>query len=58
MQSRFNSAPLSDDELDRLETFIFSDVVSEDSLDLIGIHGFLCALNISPVPADEEEWMD
>ena len=58
MQSTLNSAPLSDDELDRLETFIFSDVVSEDSLDLIGIHGFLCALNISPVPADEEEWMD
>ncbi len=58
MQSTLNSAPLSDDELDRLETFIFSDVVSEDSLDLIGIHGFLCALNISPVPADDEEWMD
>ncbi|MGY8869615.1 MAG: YecA/YgfB family protein [Pseudomonadales bacterium] len=58
MQSTLNSAPLSDDELDRLETFIFSDVVSEDSLDLIGIHGFLCALNISPVSAAEEEWMD
>ncbi len=58
MQSTLNSAPLSDDELDRLETFIFSDVVSEDSLDLIGIHGFLCALNISPIPADEDEWMD
>ncbi|BBB30342.1 YecA family protein [Neptunomonas japonica] len=58
MQSTLNSAPLSDDELDRLENFIFSDVVSEDSLDLIGIHGFLCALNISPVPAAEEEWMD
>ncbi|WP_293267351.1 YecA family protein [Neptunomonas sp.] len=58
MPSTLNSAPLSDDELDRLETFIFSDVVSEDSLDLIGIHGFLCALNISPVPAAEEEWMD
>ena len=58
MLSTPNSAPLSDDELDHLETFIFSDVVSEDSLDLIGIHGFLCALNISPVPANEEEWMD
>ncbi|WP_028469185.1 YecA family protein [Neptunomonas japonica] len=58
MQSTLNSTPLSDDELDRLETFIFSDVVSEDSLDLIGIHGFLCALNISPAPASEEEWMD
>jgi uncharacterized protein len=58
MQSTLNSAPLSDDELDRLETFIFSDVVSEDSLDLIGIHGFLCALNISPVYAAEEEWME
>lgn len=58
MQSTLNSAPLSDDELDRLENFIFSDVVSEDSLDLIGIHGFLCALNISPVPAAEEDWMD
>ncbi|SIS57131.1 UPF0149 family protein [Neptunomonas antarctica] len=58
MQSTLNSAPLSDAELDSLETFIFSDIVSQDSLDLIGIHGFLCALNISPLPAAEEEWMD
>ncbi|RVU32569.1 MULTISPECIES: YecA family protein [Neptunomonas] len=53
-----NNQPLNDAELDALEAFIFSDAVSEDSLDLIGIHGFLCALSISPNPAPEAKWLD
>lgn len=57
MQNTLKSTPLNDDELDRLEAFIFSDVVSEDSLDLIGIHGFLCALNISPRETEQSEWL-
>lgn len=51
----FTSNPLSDDELDQLEDFLFSDHVSEDCLDLIGTHGLFCALNISPQPLPEEE---
>ncbi len=49
--------PLNDDELDRLEEFLFSDAVSEESLDLIGIHGLFCALSISPEPVPEKEWL-
>lgn len=46
---------LTDDELDQLEEFLYSDQVSEDSLDLIGAHGLFCALNISPNPLDEAD---
>lgn len=46
---------LSDDELDLLEDFLYSDQVDEESLDLIGAHGLFCALNISPSPLSEEE---
>ncbi|MGB1238721.1 MAG: YecA family protein [Pseudomonadales bacterium] len=58
MQNPQNNATITDDELDRLETFIFSDAVSEESLDLIGIHGFLCALIISPTQTDTQEWLE
>jgi len=46
---------LTDDELDQLEDFLYSDQVSEDSLDLIGAHGLFCALNISPTPIEEAD---
>ncbi len=46
---------LTDDELDLLEDFLYSDQVSEDSLDLIGAHGLFCALNISPNPIEESD---
>ncbi|MGH1461531.1 MAG: YecA family protein [Neptuniibacter sp.] len=46
---------LTDDELDQLEEFLYSDHVSEDSLDLIGAHGLFCALNISPNPLEEPD---
>ncbi len=49
---------LTDAELDLLEDFLYSDSVSEDSLDLIGVHGLFCALNISPKPCPETEWME
>lgn len=58
MQNPTHVAALTDAELDQLEQFIFSDAVSEDSLDLIGIHGFLCALNIGPDDIDEKEWLE
>lgn len=58
MQTVQHHAAITDSELDQLENFIFSDSVSEESLDLIGIHGFLCALIISPLPTSEQQWME
>jgi len=49
---------LTDSELDLLDDFLYSDVVSEDCLDLTGIHGLFCALNISPTPLDESTWLE
>ncbi|MET3999832.1 uncharacterized protein ABIE60_001825 [Marinobacterium sp. MBR-109] len=51
-------ALITEEELDRLEEFLFSDAVSDEALDLIGAHGFLCALNISPEPVAESEWLE
>ena len=58
MQQTQQFATITDSELDQLEHFIFSDAVSEESLDLIGIHGFLCSLVISPSSTDEQQWME
>ncbi len=55
MQNPLLTAPLNDDELDELEAFMFSDAVSEDALDLIGTHGYFCALNISPAEISEKQ---
>ncbi|MBY4678723.1 YecA/YgfB family protein [Marinobacterium arenosum] len=49
--------PLTDDELDLLDDFLFSDAVSEETLDLIGVHGLLYAVNISPEPIARDEWL-
>ncbi|WP_271270844.1 YecA/YgfB family protein [Aliamphritea hakodatensis] len=55
MQNPLLTAPLNDNELDELEAFLFSDAVSEDALDLIGTHGYFCALNISPAEISEKQ---
>lgn len=49
---------ITEDELDILEEFLFSPAVSEEALDLIGAHGLLCAINISPAEVPEAEWME
>lgn len=49
---------LTDAELDQLDDFLYSDHVSEDCLDLIGVHGLFCALNISPTPLPEDIWLE
>jgi len=51
-------ALITEEELDRLEEFLFSEAVSDEALDLIGAHGFLCALNIGPEPVAESEWLE
>ncbi|MBT00187.1 MAG: YecA family protein [Oceanospirillaceae bacterium] len=48
---------ITEDELDTLEEFLFSPAVSEEALDLIGAHGLLCAVNISPSDVPEKEWL-
>ncbi|MBV0932893.1 YecA/YgfB family protein [Marinobacterium weihaiense] len=53
-----NIALITEEELDRLEEFLFSPAVSDEALDLIGAHGFLCALNISPDAVPEAEWLE
>ncbi|GAA0783701.1 YecA family protein [Marinobacterium sediminicola] len=53
-----NIALITEEELDRLEEFLFSPAVSDEALDLIGAHGFLCALNISPETVAESEWLE
>jgi len=58
MQPNQQNPSITDAELDALENFIFSEAVSEESLDLIGIHGFLCALIIAPSETPESEWLD
>ena len=37
-------ALITEEELDRLEEFLFSAAVSDEALDLIGAHGFLLSL--------------
>lgn len=50
--------PLSEDELDTLDDFLYSDAVSEDSLDIVGVHGLLSACIISPKSVPESTWLD
>lgn len=50
--------PLTDDELDQLDDFFYSDSVPEESLDLIGVHGLLCAISICPEQIPQQEWLD
>ncbi|GGK74645.1 YecA/YgfB family protein [Amphritea balenae] len=57
MPTAMLNTPLTDAELDELEAFMFSDAVSEDALDLVGTHGYFCALNISPVKISEKQWL-
>jgi len=53
----YDLALISEAELDSLEAFLLSDQVSETSLDLIGAHGLLCALNIAPNKTPVSDWM-
>jgi uncharacterized protein len=48
---------LDDDQLDRLDDFLASERVGEDALDLIGSHGFLVALAVSPREAAPAAWV-
>lgn len=50
--------PLTDSQIDQLDAYLLSDKVSEEALDYIALHGYLCALAISPEPKSEQEWLE
>ena len=49
--------PLSEAELDVLETFLLSDTTGEMALDLCGAHGLFTALHIGPELVLPREWL-
>jgi uncharacterized protein len=49
--------PMSETDLDELETFLDSDAVPERSLSLEGLHGLLTALAIGPAHVGVDEWL-
>ena len=49
--------PLTDKEIYQLDEYLLSDAVSEQALDYIAMHGYLCALAISPVTVPENQWL-
>ncbi|MFT6916954.1 MAG: hypothetical protein ACJAWL_003298 [Motiliproteus sp.] len=55
---RAENKPLDEHEIDELETFLFSDAVSEESLDYPSLHGLLTAIAVCPVAIDEAEWLE
>ena len=50
--------PLTDNQIDQLDAYLLSDKVHEDALDYIALHGYLCALAISPAPQAEQAWLE
>src|SRR5438128_7313973 len=62
MTSRFTSPtsladPLTDDEIEELETFLLSDITSDETLTLSGLDGYLTALAIGPVTVAPSHWL-
>lgn len=50
--------PLTDEQLEQLDTYLLSAAVPEEALDYIALHGYLCALAVSPAPIAETEWLN
>jgi len=46
---------LSTQELDQLETILFSEPVADESLDYFGVHGLLCAAIVGPVEMKQDQ---
>ena len=56
-ETRTLDEPLSDAELDQLETFLASDAVPEDCMDLEMLDGFLAAIVSGPESIQPSEWL-
>lgn len=57
-QTRADHTPLNEDEVDLLESFLFSDAVSEEALDYPSLHGLLTAVAICPQQIPDAEWLE
>jgi uncharacterized protein len=57
-QNRADQTPLNEDEIDELESFLFSDAVSEEALDYPSLHGLLTAVAICPIEIPDTEWLE
>jgi len=49
--------PLADEALARLDDYLASERLGEDAPDMIGAHGYLVALAVSPREIDPEQWI-
>ena len=56
-ETRTLDEPLSDAELDELESFLASDAVPEDCMDLEMLDGFLAAIVSGPESIQPSEWL-
>lgn len=52
-----SSFPFSEQELNSLENVLFDPALEEESPDLFGIHGMLCAFVICPESVPEASWL-
>jgi len=50
-------APLSDAELDELETFLVSDATSDETMVLEVLDGYLTAIVVGPVTVMPSQWL-
>jgi uncharacterized protein len=57
MSERALDEPLSDAELDELESFLASDAVPQDCMDLEMLDGYLCAIVSGPAVVQPSEWL-
>ncbi|QLI81420.1 YecA family protein [Chitinibacter fontanus] len=48
---------LTDEELDQLDQFLYSDAVGKDAMSLSMLHGYLTAILIGPAQVMPTEWM-
>ncbi|OPX56752.1 uncharacterized protein SAMN02745127_00362 [Oceanospirillum multiglobuliferum] len=48
---------IAEDALDQLYTYLESDLVDPEALDIIGLHGFMIALAICPEEVPTQEWL-
>ncbi|MEO6967381.1 MAG: UPF0149 family protein [Rhodanobacteraceae bacterium] len=50
-------APLSDEELEELDQFLLSDLVSEEALPMSGLDGYLTAIVVGPIAVMPSRWL-
>lgn len=49
--------PLTDEEMDQLDQFLYSDAVGKDAMSLSMLHGYLTAILIGPASVMPSQWL-